>query len=103
MLFVFTGSAIAHSSIRMRRHCHALEDVGSHQGGSRHVVQRYPGNVVVERLYIEKQHIHDEDVIPCLEPESVPSLSHLRLVVLGDSESAGLSIVRLSMDPRQIQ
>jgi hypothetical protein len=41
----------------------------------------------LQRLCIEKRHIHDEDLIPCLE--SVPSLSHLRLVVLG--ESAGLS------------
>jgi F-box-like len=43
----------------------------------------------LQRLCIEKWHIHDEDLIPCLE--SVPSLSHLRLVVLGESESAGLS------------
>ena len=41
----------------------------------------------LQRLCIEKRHFHDEDLIPCLE--SVPSLSHLRLVVLG--ESAGLS------------
>ena len=42
---------------------------------------------ILQRLCIKKRHIYDEDPIPCLE--SVPSLSHLRLVVLG--ESAGLS------------
>ena len=41
----------------------------------------------LQRLYIERQQLHDEDLIPCLE--SVPSLSHLSLVVAG--ESAGLS------------
>jgi hypothetical protein len=41
----------------------------------------------LQRLCIENRHLHDEDLIPCLE--SVPSLSHLRLVVFG--ESAGLS------------
>jgi hypothetical protein len=47
----------------------------------------------LQRLCIEKQHLHDEDLIPCLE--SVTSLSHLRLVVVG--ESAGLSKNFVSM------
>ena len=42
----------------------------------------------LQRLCIEERHIYHEDLIPCLE--SVPSLSHLRLVVLGES-TAGLS------------
>ena len=41
----------------------------------------------LQRLCIEERHIYHEDLIPCLE--SVPSLSHLRLVILGGS--AGLS------------
>jgi hypothetical protein len=55
----------------------------------------------LQRLCIENRHLHDEDLIPCLE--SVPSLSHLRLVVFG--ESAGLSknfvmMMRPSADSR---
>ncbi|KAF8966047.1 hypothetical protein BDZ97DRAFT_1917754 [Flammula alnicola] len=36
----------------------------------------------LHRLCIEKQNFNDDDLIPCLE--TVPSLSHLRLTVLGD-------------------
>ena len=51
----------------------------------------------LQRLCIEKQHIYVEDLIPCLCLQSVPSLSHLRLVVLG--ESAGLSKNFIMMHP----
>jgi len=47
----------------------------------------------LQRLFIERQQLHDEDLIPCLE--SVPSLSHLSLVVAG--ESTGLSKNLVSM------
>ena len=47
----------------------------------------------LQRLCIEKRHLHDKDLIPCLE--SVPSLSHLHLVVVG--ESGGLSKNFVSM------
>ena len=47
----------------------------------------------LQRLYIEKQRLDDQDLLPCLE--SVPSLSHLRLVVVGDS--GGLSKRFVSM------
>ncbi|KIM44059.1 hypothetical protein M413DRAFT_443120 [Hebeloma cylindrosporum] len=54
----------------------------------------------LQRLCIEKQHLRDEDLIPCLE--SVPSLCYLRLIVVG--ESAGLSknfvsVMHPSRDP----
>ncbi|PPQ67771.1 hypothetical protein CVT25_009076 [Psilocybe cyanescens] len=45
----------------------------------------------LRRLYIEKQGFHDDDLISCLE--AVPSISHLRLIVLGDGvdSSTGLT------------
>ena len=53
------------------------------QGSTCSLILRSSCNL--QRLCIEKQHIYDEDLIPCLE--SVPSaLSHLLLVVLGVSK-----------------
>ena len=51
-----------------------------------------------QRLCIEKRLIHDEDLIRCLVSVPVPPLSHLLLVILGESTRLSKNFVLMNDD-----